>query len=321
MLNTNKNLTLLEKEELIQPRVKGISENNAEDIQYFFELFSDDIYNFPVRYFNFSEDDAGEFYLYAFEHLRNGKKIASFKYKSKFTTWLFSVLRNLVIDYLRKNKKSIKISTIYQTDINGITVNIVDNIPDTKSQTSAIHNDELFHNFTQKLNSMKIYNRVLFKLAFIHYINLDQEEIEWLCTNNSLNPQQITGILYHLKELALEKSREVQDIEDKLTANFIAIGSLEIKINNFLKENPPLVRDEKNWSEFYNNPDYPEELNNWIQLLMKKKKKHEAWLQQQKKSMLCTRLPYKEFSNLLGHSEGVLSVQLIRIIEELNSQT
>jgi len=319
MLNTTENLTLLDKEEQVKPLLKGISENNPEDLRKFFELFSDDIYNFPIRYYNLTEDDAGEFYLYAFEHLKNGKKIASFKFKSKFTTWFFSVLRNLLIDFLRRNKHKLKILPLYKVDSDGNQVNVIDNIPDLEqAKEENSQESEIFHHFTASLNSLKIYNRVLFKLAFIHYIDFNEEELTWLCDFNKMEKGKMLSTLSRLKEIGLEKSHEVRDIEDKLTSNFMAISNYENKIDNFFKDHPSLKNDSENWTEHYENSTLPPELVTWIQTLMKKRKKHIALLQSQKKSLLCTRLPYKYFSSLLNASDGVLSVQLLRVIEKLN---
>jgi len=166
---------------------------------------------------------------------------------------------------------------------------------------------------------MKIYNRVLFKLAFIHYIDFNEEELQWLCEFSNVEKSKMLSTLSKLKEIGLDKSNEVRGIEDKLTSNFQSITTLENKIDSFFKDHPSLTADAMNWSEQYENAALPHELVAWIQMLVKKKKKHAALLLSQKKSLLCTRLPYKYFADLLGTSEGVLSVQLLRIIEKLNS--
>lgn len=55
-----------------------------------------------------------------------------------------------------------------------------------------------------------------------------------------------------------------------------------------------------------------------IQSLMKKKKKQQSLLLHQKKSLLSIRVPYKDLGELLKSTQGVLSVQLIRIVEKLS---
>ncbi|MDH4127829.1 MAG: hypothetical protein OEV44_03685, partial [Spirochaetota bacterium] len=153
-----------------------------------------------------------------------------------------------------------------------------------------------------------------------HYINLNEDEIDWLCQTNEIKKNQILEILKKLKETGFEKSNEVRKIEDKLTMNFQSINYLENKINNFFKDNPSFRPDRHIWSEHYENSKLPADITRYIQMLFKKKKRHVFLLQNQKKSLLCTRLPYKTFAYLLHATEGVLSVQLLRIIEKLSQE-
>ena len=66
------------KEIRIKSILEGIRRNDQKSMSEFFELYSDMIYAFPIRFYNFSEDEAGDFYLYVFEHLCNGKKTSEF---------------------------------------------------------------------------------------------------------------------------------------------------------------------------------------------------------------------------------------------------
>ena len=108
-----------ERDEKVQALLAGIQKQNPDALAQFFEEFSDDIYNFPMRMFRFNEDEASEFYLYAFEHLRDGRKIASFQGKAKFTTWFYAVLRNLTIDFLRSQKDKVRFTTYLKADASG----------------------------------------------------------------------------------------------------------------------------------------------------------------------------------------------------------
>lgn len=306
----------IDKEELIQQIVPQLQKQEPDAIQQFFEIFSDEIYNFPIRYYNFGDDEAGDYYLYAFEHLKNGKKFVSFKNKSRFTTWFFSVLRNLLIDFLRSQKKKVQTTTFFRTDANGNIIDTLENIADIDEHIYV--EDEILNEFNNHLDSLKIAHRILFKLAYIHYIDLTEEELTWLMQNNNKNRQNIIENILYLKDVAQNKSEEVREIEDKLTANFQAITILENKIERYLAENPHIAPQRTKWNEDFEEPGFSPEATQWIQSLMKKKKKHQKLLKSQHKSLLSTRVAYKEIAPLLNSSEGVLSVQLIRILEKLN---
>ncbi len=296
--------------------VERVKNKDMTAIEEFFEIFSDDIYNFPVRYYNFSEDEAGDLYLYAFEHLKDGKKLSSFKGKSKFTTWFHSVLRNLTIDFLRTQKEKIRTTTFVRLDSRGNLVDAVENISDTSNKSSF--EEELFETFVSQLKSLKFPQRVLFKLAYIHYIDLDNEELEWLAKENGLSEPEILDKIMHLKEVALKKEGDVRTVEDKLTANFQQISAIQERIENYFKDNPHLDADRDSWSDDYQNTAFAVQICELIQSLVKKKRKHTNLLTQQQKGLLSVRVPYKEIAELLNSSKGVLSVQLLRTIEKLN---
>jgi len=305
-----------EKEASIKNLLPGIAQKKPQAIAEFFEIFSDDIYNFPLRMFRFNEDEAGEFYLYAFEHLRDGKKISSFQGKARFTTWFFAVLRNLTIDFIRSQKDKVKFTTYLKMDNSGKLVDAIETISD--KEKANLYEDDLFESFNAALISLNLSQRVLFKLAYAWYFELIPEEIDYLCTLNKVQPEKIMSDIHKIKSLAHERSVEVRNFEERLSANFQSISAIESRIEIFFRENPDIERRRELWDESFYAPMIPPQIIDLIQSLMKKKKKQQSLLISQKKSLLSIRVPYKDLGKLLKSTQGVLSVQLIRIIEKLS---
>ena len=305
-----------ERDERIAQLLPEIRKQNPDALAAFFEDFSDDIYNFPMRMFRFNEDEASEFYLYAFEHLRDGRKIASFQGKAKFTTWFYAVLRNLTIDFLRAQKDKMRFTTYLKADASGKMVDAIESVSDPRDQN--MFEEALFEQFNASLVSLALPQRVLFKLAYAWYFELDSTEIDYLCELHKVSPVEILPRLQELKKVAHEKSVEVRDLEEKLTANFQGISVLETRIENFFRENPDIEKRRESWSENFFSTSVPPQVIDMIQSLMKKKKKQQSLLLHQKKSLLSIRVPYKDLGDLLQSTQGVLSVQLIRIVEKLS---
>lgn len=303
------------REEQIAGLLPAISKQDKTAIKQFFDLYSDEIYNYPLRYNNLTEDEAGDFYLYAFEKLNDGKKLSKFQGRSKFRTWFYSVLRNLVIDFLRTQKGKIKTTAFVKVTNQGELIDLSQKIADVDKR---VDESDLFEKFSFELKKLMIDARILFKLAYIHYLELNNEEVEWLIKNTDLSHRDILVKIVELKNLALEKSSEVKEIEDKLTSNFQAMNLLRMKLQNAFKENPQFEREEELWSDTYECSNFPIELNNLIQSYTKKIKKQQNLVITQKKSLLSIRVPYKKLTDILGSSQGVLSVKLLRIIEKLN---
>ncbi len=305
-----------ERDEKVQALLAGIQKQNPDALAQFFEEFSDDIYNFPMRMFRFNEDEASEFYLYAFEHLRDGRKIASFQGKAKFTTWFYAVLRNLTIDFLRSQKDKVRFTTYLKADASGKMVDAIESVSDTREQN--LFEEALFDQFSTSLVSLAMPHRVLFKLAYAWYFELDKEELAYLCDLQKKTESEILLRLTELKKVAHEKSVEVRELEEKLTANFQGISVLETKIEMYFRENPDTDKRRESWSEEFYSASIPPQIIDMIQSLMKKKKKQQNLSLHQKKSLLSIRVPYKDLGELLNSTQGVLSVQLIRIIERLS---
>lgn len=304
------------RDEKIHALLPGIQNRQPEALAAFFEAFSDDIYNFPIRMFRFNEDEASEFYLYAFEHLRDGRKISSFQGKAKFTTWFYAVLRNLTIDFLRSQKDKVRFTTYLKSDASGKMVDAIESVSDTREQN--LFEETLFEQFNASLVSLALPQRVLFKLAYAWYFELDNEELEFLCGLQKKSAAEILSRLQELKKVAHERSVEVRDLEEKLTTNFQGISVLETKVDAFFRENPDIEKRRESWTEDYFSTAIPPQIIDMIQSLVKKKKKQQSLLLHQKKSLLSIRVPYKDLGELLNSTQGVLSVQLIRIVEKLS---
>ncbi|MBN8220134.1 MAG: sigma-70 family RNA polymerase sigma factor [Spirochaetes bacterium] len=305
-----------ERDEKVQALLPDIFKKKPEALAEFFEVFSDDIYNFPMRMFRFNEDEASEFYLYAFEHLRDGRKISSFQGKAKFTTWFYAVLRNLTIDFLRSQKDKMRFTTYLKADASGKMVDAIESVSDTREQN--LFEETLFEQFNASLTSLAIPQRVLFKLAYAWYFELNAEELEYLTGLHKKSPGEILSRLQDLKKVAHERSVEVRELEEKLTANFQGISVLETRVEAFFRENPDIEKKRETWSEEFFSTSIPPQITDMIQSLMKKKKKQQSLLLHQKKSLLSIRVPYKDLGELLQSTQGVLSVQLIRIVEKLS---
>lgn len=305
-----------ERDEKVHALLPDILKKKPEALAEFFEVFSDDIYNFPMRMFRFNEDEASEFYLYAFEHLRDGRKIASFQGKAKFTTWFYAVLRNLTIDFLRSQKDKMRFTTYLKADASGKMVDAIESVSDTREQN--LFEETLFEQFNESLTSLAIAQRVLFKLAYAWYFELDATELEYLTDLHKKSPAEILGRLQELKKVAHARSVEVRELEEKLTANFQGISVLETKVEMFFRENPDIEKKRETWSEEFFSTSIPPQITDMIQSLMKKKKKQQSLLLHQKKSLLSIRVPYKDLGELMKSTQGVLSVQLIRIVEKLS---
>jgi RNA polymerase sigma-70 factor, ECF subfamily len=95
-------------------REKEEGERMAQNdlIEEWFQLYADPVYNFLLYYVRSGdvEDLVQEVFIKAM------RGISAFKGKASPKTWLFSIARNVALDYLRKSKRS-RLFTLFQDDM------------------------------------------------------------------------------------------------------------------------------------------------------------------------------------------------------------
>lgn len=279
--------------------VKLCGEGHEASLKSFFDIYSNDIYNFPLKVFHLTEDDASDFYIYAFERLRSGKRFKSFVGKSSFKTWFYSVLRNMLIDWQR-TKKEVKIASITKVNKDGKEYNTIEDESDKslEIQEELIESIDLFN---RALYDIKLENRVIFKLSYIYYLNLEKEEIDYILNKTGLLLGELQNKIIQLRENLSEKELGNIKAEEKITALYMNI--LDLKD----------LQKKDNYANSSNLP-YIDKIQKAIE---KKYDQRKKLIDKKKKGHFIVRTPYKEIAELLEISEGGVSVTLLRVLEKM----
>jgi len=276
--------------------VQKCGEGDLSSLELFFELYSQDIYNFPLKVFHLTEDDASDFFIYAFERLKSGKKFKSFFGKSSFKTWFFSVLRNLVIDW-KRTKRELKIQSIIRYNKEGEEILGIEDEPDTRE---VIRNEalEITEHFQEAMRGLKLENRVIFKLTFLYYLHMEEEEINFLSQKSNKSIDEIQIELLRLREELCNREVENIRMEDKITALYLAI----LEIQEKLERVNTLKKGERERLEIS---------------LRKKYEQRKRLIDRKLKGHFLVKTPYKVVAKYLGITEGGVSVSLVRVIEKV----
>lgn len=294
---------MIQSKESVLALIEACSQGNIEAIKEFFEIYSKDIYNFPIKVFHLTEDDASDFFIYAFERLKSGKRLQSFQGKSSFKTWLYTVLRNMLIDW-KRNKKELKIVSTAKINTDGVEYSTIDNEPDTRieeKKQATTFTDQ----FYTILNSIKVENRVVFKLAYVYYLNLEKDEIEYILEKNQISLSELEKKILEIRDFLSEKEEEKVKNEDKITSIYLSI--LELK-ENLIKEGPIVFKD---------NLPYEDK----AELALKKKyEQRKKLIDRKNRGHFLTRTPYKIISEILNIPEGGVSISLQRVTEKIKKK-
>ena len=287
-------------EKNINEIVTSCGKGDAESLNYFFEKYSVEIFNFPIRIFHMTEDEAGDYFIYTFERLKDGRKFSQFNQKSSFKTWFFAVLRNMLIDW-KKGQKEVKTTKSYKVNKDGQEYFSIESESDEYFE--KIHTQtEITQDFNTVVSSLKIESRVLFKLAYIYYLNLNGEEIEYLLRVSSLTQEELRQKIFSIREYLVDRDSELLEEESKLTYIFTQIQELE-----YIKKNGEV-------KIFQDNLPGKHKLEESI---LKKREQRRKLLEKRGKSHFPIRTPFKIISELLPMKEMAISLALTRIIEKI----
>jgi RNA polymerase sigma factor (sigma-70 family) len=283
--------------------VQSCANGNADSLKKFFEEFSEDIYNFPIRVFHLEEDDASEFFIYAYERLKSGKRFQTFVSKSGFKTWLYTVLRNMLIDW-KRNKRELKIVSSVKVNSDGVEYYSIENEPDLKSDMQK-EADSISSRFQDALSEIKIESRIIFKLAYIYYLNLNAEEIEYLIEKTGLSKEELQAEIISIRDSLSEKEMHILESEDKIASIYMNILDLKQQQE---KEKPIVFND--------NLPNYDK-----IQISIDKKyEQRRKLIEKKNKGNFISRTPYRVIARILQIPEGGVSISLQRVLEKIQKK-
>jgi RNA polymerase sigma factor (sigma-70 family) len=283
--------------------VQSCASGDVQSLKKFFEEFSEDIYNFPIRVFHLEEDDASEFFIYAYERLKSGKRFQTFVGKSGFKTWLYTVLRNMLIDW-KRNKRELKIVSSVKVNADGVEYYSIENEPDIKANLQK-EADSVSSKFQSALSEIKLESRIIFKLAYIYYLNLDDEEIDYLLQKTGLTKEDLQKEIISIRDSLSEKEIQILQSEDKIASIYMNI--LELKYQQE-KEKPLVFND--------NLPNYDK-----VQISIDKKyEQRRKLIEKKNKGNFITRTPYRVIAQLLKIPEGGVSISLQRVLEKIQKK-
>lgn len=286
--------------------VRLCGEGDSAALKAFFERFSEDIYNFPLKVFHLDQDAASDFFLYAFERLKTGGRFRSFQGRSTFRTWFYTVLRNLVIDWMRTIRE-IDTVNVTRTDEKGNEFRLIENTPDPRSMSSE--DQSVILAFKSQLADLPIDLRLIFKLSYIYYLDLSEDELDYLSEKSGQAPAELVRLIAGLKHRLSEKELKNIGSEDKITSLYLAI--LELKS----KREKILTAAAQPGGEI---PD-PAELARIEKSIEKKYQQREKLLVKKSRGHFIVRTPYKHIASLLQIPEGSVSVQMMRVLERIRT--
>ena len=155
---------------------------------------------------------------------------------------------------------------------------------------------------------MNIEVRVIIKIAYLYYLEIEKDEIEHIARKTNKEESEIMNSLLNLRHELSQKELKNIAQEDKITSLYMNILSLRDK-----KEKLEVNLRQR---DIINSRDSLE-IEKIEHNIKKKYKQRERLIQKKKNGHFIVRTPYKKIGKLLDIPEGNISVQMMRAIKQI----
>lgn len=222
--------TLREAQE-VRELIRRCLDGDREAITRFQQDFGELIYGFPMRAYRTAPEDAGDFYLFAFEDGRIFRRVRTFEGRAPFRAYLLgSVLDHLVLEWKRSQRS---IDTVSLDEVGWLSDESpsdadtasrpdqhvpVPAAPDTPYQSEeegALMDADLLGQFLQAVDPPKA---VVLKLLHVEDCDLTPAEIRHVAEVSGRNIAEVVQSVEQLRASVRQREAAAKGIEDKLDA-------------------------------------------------------------------------------------------------------
>jgi hypothetical protein len=191
--------------ELIRDCLRG----DADALYRFQQQFGELIYGYPIRVFRFAPEDAGDFYLFAFDGGRIFRRLRSFEGRAPLRAYLLGfALDDLVLEWKRGEK-----------EIETVPLEAVGEIAASDDSTNGITGAlDARDSLRDVLAAVEPSKAVIMKLLHIEDYELSPMEVRHLASVSGRGVADIMNGLSQLRATVRERETALKQLEDSLDA-------------------------------------------------------------------------------------------------------
>lgn len=202
--------------ELLQTCVAG----DGKARRAFQEAYGKDIYNFPVKICGLSSEQAGDFYIYAFENDRIFNRLRTFVGRNniQFRTFLsYYVLRDLFCEWRRTRKEIETVSLHVPVGTQGDREKVLEDFLPSVAAAEARDITVEEQGFTIEFwRSLSLKERLTLKLLFLLENDLNPTEIRLLAEISRRSLHETSTLLAGVQKKLRRKDAKLSQLRDDL---------------------------------------------------------------------------------------------------------
>lgn len=269
----------------------------------FQEQYGELIYGYPMRVYRVPADEAGDFYVFAFERGRIFRRVRTYEGRAPFRAYLLGfVLDDLVLEW----KRGVR-------EIETVSIETLGELPDLEAADRATDRESEGAmdrtSLSQMLGDLSPSKSVVMKLLYVEDYEFQPAEVRYLAQVSGCEVPEVLDRIDRLRSTVREREAGLKRMEDALDAVQAWIQLYERRvqrINDDLAALPPTsiaaerLREERG------------QLERKVQRRRQQRGKLLAQAQRRKVTA-----PYKDIAAMLNTSIGNIGSQIARLRREL----
>ncbi len=282
-------------------RLQRCLAGDAAAIAWFQETFGELIYGYPVRVYRTAVDEAGDFYVFAFDNGRIFRRLRTFEGRAPLRAYLLGfVLDDLVLEWKRGRHE---VETISLEDIGEVAQ------PDSALALSDDDGAEDGMRFGDLLAGLEPSKAVVLKLLYIEDCEMTAPDLDLLARNSDRSLAEVIQGIDNLRAVVRERESDLKRDEDALDAVQAWIQLYERRVQRISAEladtGPKLAQAQSLTAE----------LQECQRKLHKRRQQRDKLLFRARRKK--TTAPYKEVAAILNTTVGNIGSQIARLRREL----
>lgn len=269
--------------------------------EQFQQRYGELIYGYPRRVFRMPAEEAGDFYVFAFEQRRIFRRLRTFEGRAPLRAYLLGfVLDDLVLEWKRGER-----------ELDTVSIEALNELPDhTQSATEdmAAASKEA-ERLSALLNSVEASKAVVMKLLYVEDYEFTPADIRQLASVSGRRARDVAAGIDQLRATVREREAGLKRLEDAVDGVHAWIQLYERRLRRITDDlgslPPATVAAERLRQERL-------QLERKLQQRQRQRTKLAAQVQRRKVTA-----PYKDIAALLNTSIGNVASQIARLRQEL----
>lgn len=271
----------------------------------FQEAYGELIYGYPIRVYRTPADEAGDFYVFAFQGGRIFRRLRTFEGRAPFRAYLLGfVLDDLVLEWKRTERR---IETISIEDIGELPAR---DDPEVDVMNASNGHARAQGDVEEMLTSLDPSKTVIFKLLHAEDCELTPEELRYLASVSKRPLNEVITSVEQLRATIRDREAALRGIEDSL-------DSVQAWVQLYQRRLRRIAEDLGSVQATSRAADKLRDEQRELERKMERRHRQREKLVAQAKRRKVT-APYKDIAAVLNTTVGNVGSQIARLREELS---